>query len=829
MSPVLTFNIEGTPAWLIPQARWLGWRAKAKTDRKRGKIITTKVPVSLRTGQPCDATDSRNWFTFAQIAEILDRNAGALDGPGFALGLIEAEGEIVIGLDLDDCLDENDALAPWAKHFLAAFASYAERSPGGHGLKAFARVNLADLAEIRRLLGITETDREQARTWSFGPRPANSGHAPGVQLFLGKRYFTVTGRRWMESADDVILLTLDQIASLGKLFGPKQQRTSSRAKSSGTKSPGGKSDGADDAAEYDAEPEEAALRRKLDAAFRNNPHLKHRWEGGTEGLSDTTRSGFDMSIVAHLRGLGFSKSETRAALKLFEHGKIAEEDERYFQRMWERAAPEAESTGPQAVDPETVWDPWEEPPPPAWPGGILLPDLEQALADIAARDGTDLGAVSMNAIVAASAAAPKDTRFEAYPNSWWVPPILWAMMVGESGTRKTRYETIGWPVLREIHAGLWRAYQARLKQWYDDDDEDRGPKPAQPHSYIIDDTTPEALEIVLAGTTRGSAIIKDELAGLFEFDRYRTNPGGGAFRAFLLSAYDDASSQTHRVKRDSAFVEHTGLTIFGSIQPRRLAELQHELNKDGLLQRFLPIRITEAKLSRAGIAVGGGLATLESAIRRLCQFTGRRYTVTPAGEALMRETEQLGLDYARITDYGPAWPGFCFKLHGTHARLALVLHMLSDLQMTQIPTATVERADRLVHHFILQHGRDFYASLLGGGRDLSRDIAGWLLTRTPPGGGGEIERILASDLTAGVWACRALTSKRIGEALDPFVTGGWLVPETDYPNNRAWFFDPRLRLQFTQRGIAERERRARLRALIGTIEEKRHEPISGNS
>ena len=70
-------------------------------------------------------------------------------------------------------------------------------------------------------------------------------------------------------------------------------------------------------------PDEAALRDKLGVAFVRNPRLKERWEGGTQGLRDDTRSGRDMSVLAMLVTAGFTKGETRAALCLFEHGKVA--------------------------------------------------------------------------------------------------------------------------------------------------------------------------------------------------------------------------------------------------------------------------------------------------------------------------------------------------------------------------------------------------------------------------------------------------------------------------------------------------------------------------
>jgi Protein of unknown function (DUF3987) len=482
-------------------------------------------------------------------------------------------------------------------------------------------------------------------------------------------------------------------------------------------------------------------------------------------------------------------------------------------------------TGYAQLDPAVIWDPWEDPPPPAWPGNILPKEIDLILIDVAMRDGIDPGAAAMSAIAAVSGAAPKDARLAPYRGTWLAPPIVWLMTVGESGTRKTLLAQIGWPALRAVHAAHWRPYRTALKQWNNAPRDERGPKPEQPHSFIVDDITPEALQTVLANSMRGTALVKDELVALLEFGRYRKT-GGEAGRAFLLSSYDDAPVQVHRVGRDSELIEHSGLTIYGNIQPRRLAGFQADMETDGLLQRFIPLRMGAAKLSQPDIRMAAELTTLHDAIGRLCRLPGGLYSVTPAGKDLIHETEQLARDYAGITDYGLGWPGFCSKLHATHARLALILHMLSDPEESEIPTATVTSAHRLVHRFILQHARDFYAALPGGGHGLSQDIAGWLLTRPPGQTTNGFERFLASDLTAGIRACRALSSRGIVEVLDPFVIGGWLIPENDYPSNRAWWFNPALRLHFAERAKAERERRRVARALIGKIEKDRGEQLS---
>lgn len=155
------------PAYLVAQERWLFWRATTVTDPKTGTKRSTKVPLAYRDPRkPCDVTDPKNWTSYELIAAARARAPGAWDGPGFALGVIEALGEVVIGPDLDTCLDAKGVLAMWAVNFLTVAHSYTEVSPSLTGLKIYARIQLADLPEARRLFDIPEGDREQARTLS---------------------------------------------------------------------------------------------------------------------------------------------------------------------------------------------------------------------------------------------------------------------------------------------------------------------------------------------------------------------------------------------------------------------------------------------------------------------------------------------------------------------------------------------------------------------------------------------------------------------------------------------------------------------------------------
>jgi hypothetical protein len=91
------------------------------------------------------------------------------------------------------------------------------------------------------------------------------------------------------------------------------------------------------------EDEQKQVDLRLQTALEQSPKLRERWEGSTEGLKDTTRSGMDFSVAAMLKARGFTSAETAYLLtECFEYGKGSENTERDLLRCWERS----ESTAP---------------------------------------------------------------------------------------------------------------------------------------------------------------------------------------------------------------------------------------------------------------------------------------------------------------------------------------------------------------------------------------------------------------------------------------------------------------------------------------------------
>jgi predicted P-loop ATPase len=356
-------TVTNIPEFLTGLDRWLLWREVSRDDKR------TKIPFSARGGEASDVTAPANWGTYEFCTGALVRAKRAWDGTGIVLGNL-GNGEALIGLDLDACIHD-DAIDEWAVPFLTLIPTYAEVSPSGSGLKLFFRVMAADLADVRRMFCIDDDKNGRKRT--FGVKNGG-GHAPGAEIYLSHRYFTVTGNQWPTAPDDIAIMSCGELRYVADLFGPRETGIA----------------GSDEVEDLTA-PDPGELEVKLTAAICDRPQLAARWYGSTAGLSDATRSGFDMSLGSLLKAAAFSYGEMRAALILNEHGKGAEAvkagDERYFLRIWMRSvvkARQAPEPPPAEIDDPGYWEavdaaaPLREPTPTAQvteapPAGNVVP------------------------------------------------------------------------------------------------------------------------------------------------------------------------------------------------------------------------------------------------------------------------------------------------------------------------------------------------------------------------------------------------------------------------------------------------------------------------
>ena len=78
------------------------------------------------------------------------------------------------------------------------------------------------------------------------------------------------------------------------------------------------------------------LQRKLQAAITTDPTLAGLW-AGEKSQGDTSRSGFDASLIAILKRLQFEPTEAAQILHVYPHGKGPDMTARDFERAWLRS------------------------------------------------------------------------------------------------------------------------------------------------------------------------------------------------------------------------------------------------------------------------------------------------------------------------------------------------------------------------------------------------------------------------------------------------------------------------------------------------------------
>lgn len=160
---------------LFPQARWLCWRV----------VDDTKRPVSPMGG-PGSSTDPRTWSTYDIALDYATR--ADCDG----IGIVLHENDDLIGIDLDDCVDSEGNISPWALGVISSMGSYCEWSPSHQGVHILVRCPGSPSSGFSRKV---------------------DGHK--VEVYPTGRFLTFTGSYIGDT--DIAETTVDRIS---EMFGP---------------------------------------------------------------------------------------------------------------------------------------------------------------------------------------------------------------------------------------------------------------------------------------------------------------------------------------------------------------------------------------------------------------------------------------------------------------------------------------------------------------------------------------------------------------------------------------------------------------------------------
>lgn len=287
--------------------------------------------------------------------------------------------------------------------------------------------------------------------------------------------------------------------------------------------------------------------------------------------------------------------------------------------------------------------------------------------------------------------------------TWRERAALWVAIVGEPGARKTpAMKPLMAPVRAEQKELFARAKLARAQEADDARNDKRKPKRIPSEQVWVDDTTIEALHMVLGDNPQGVLMCSDELSGWVRgMGAYKG--GLGRDRQHWLSIWAGASFPVNR-KGDEGipiYIQRPFVGLVGGIQPDVVGDI-HGGRDDGLLERLLfaqgtpvPVRLVRDGISPKtqkeyeslwqqlrGYGVLGGAVTLSS----------EAWDVFLAWhDRVMGEMERMTSDLRGV------WA----KMPAQCARIALVLHCCT-LRRHPLDAETMSRAVRLADYFMGQ-------------------------------------------------------------------------------------------------------------------------------
>lgn len=163
-------DLDRVPAALRDRPQWLVWRFEQKPGQPKPAKMPYYVSGARRTGTQGDEADRARLTTFEAARQALA--AGDYSGLGFAF----LPGDGLIGIDLDNVIDpDTGEVQPRAAGIIEACASFTEFSPSGRGVHIYC----------------------------LGETKSHKSNEIGVEMFCGRQFFTVTGRQFPGSVDEV--------------------------------------------------------------------------------------------------------------------------------------------------------------------------------------------------------------------------------------------------------------------------------------------------------------------------------------------------------------------------------------------------------------------------------------------------------------------------------------------------------------------------------------------------------------------------------------------------------------------------------------------------
>jgi hypothetical protein len=227
----------------------------------------------------------------------------------------------------------------------------------------------------------------------------------------------------------------------------------------------------------------------------------------------------------------------------------------------------------------------------------LFPSQLQDFIHAAAESlNVDVGFILLP-LLSATGSAIGNSRSIFLKRNFSQPPVIWSVIVGRSGRRKSpALERACFAVVNHERDLTCQnqieseRYREELAEWESKAKKNRGAKPQGPASLtaLMDDMTLEALADAIHSNPHGILVKKDELSHWFAaFDQYRSGKGADVSR--WLSLHTGVMyAVDRRTDRRHYRISQPRISITGGIQPKVLRRvLTEDFFDRGLPARFL--------------------------------------------------------------------------------------------------------------------------------------------------------------------------------------------------------------------------------------------------
>jgi len=538
--------VEAIPAELKACKQWVCWRLVERNGKP------DKPPFIPASDSFASSNRPNSWRPFSVALAAYQR--GGYSG----IGYVFCKADHRVGIDLDACRNpETGELAAWATDVVSRIKSYTEISPSGYGVKIICAGSLpTDLQRNKFVPDGVPT---------FGPKE------PEIAIWDHGRYFTITGQVFGEYGTiENRQVEIDWLVS--RHFTTGQDRRQDNAQ---------------------AEDGLAVVVERM---------LQVRIQDGSDG----SRRLF--TYCCRCVEAGLSEPDALTAIRTVERV-------RPFPREWSdeeirKRLTDAERKASRGSQPSTKQGKAKKrhlivtlsrP----FPTDALPQVVGRFVSEASIAIGCDPAFIVLPTL-ACLARAIGNKRVIRLKRTWDEPAIIWAAIVGKSGTHKSPALKVAIAMLQRKQAVAIEDYQEAVQRYaqecahYEREfaawkrTKGTEPPPWEPLEpvclrFIVSDITIEALVDRLAGQYDGVLLVRDELAGWINgIAEYKG--GKGSDTGHWLSTWSGEPLTVDRKTgaRKMLHVPRAAVSIVGGIQPGILRQaIGREHMQDGLCARLL--------------------------------------------------------------------------------------------------------------------------------------------------------------------------------------------------------------------------------------------------